>query len=101
MKLIDSLLLVIATTCALAAKAGDTQSWGRVSNALAVGLPLVAAGNAYAKGDTEGFKRYLRSAGEAEARATQARRNMSMEERRKLFPLRSYDVPIKDLLFNK
>ena len=56
MRLIDSLLLVIATTCALAAKAGDTQSWGRVSNALAVGLPLVAAGNAYEKGDTEGFK---------------------------------------------
>ena len=46
MKLIDSLLLVIATTCALTAKAGDMQSWGRVSNALAVGLPLVAAGNA-------------------------------------------------------
>jgi membrane-associated phospholipid phosphatase len=56
MKLIDSLVLVIATTCALAAKAGDTQSWGHVSNALAVGLPLVAAGQAYAKGDTEGLK---------------------------------------------
>jgi membrane-associated phospholipid phosphatase len=56
MKLFDSLLLVIATTCALAAKAGDTQSWGHVSNALAVGLPLVAAGQAYAKGDTEGLK---------------------------------------------
>ena len=61
----------------------------------------MAAGSGFMEGDTEGFKRYLRSAGEAEARATQARRNMSMEERRKLFPLRSYDVPIKDLIFNK
>jgi hypothetical protein len=59
----------------------------------------MAAGSGFMEGDTEGFKRYLRSAGEAEARATQARRNMSMEERRKLFPLSSYDVPIKELIF--
>ena len=59
----------------------------------------MAAGAGFMEGDTEGFKRYFRSAGEAEARATQARRKMSMEERRKMFPLLSYDVPIKDLIF--
>jgi hypothetical protein len=61
----------------------------------------MAAGAGFMEGDKEGFKRYMRSAGEAEARATQARRNMSMEQRRKLFPLLSYDVPIKDLIINK
>lgn len=61
----------------------------------------MAAGAGFMEGDQEGFKRYMRSAGEAEARATQARRNLSMEQRRKLFPLFSYDVPIKDLIINK
>jgi hypothetical protein len=42
---------------------------------------------------------YLRTAGEAEARAVQKRRNFTEEERRKIFPLHSYDVPIKDLIF--
>jgi hypothetical protein len=42
---------------------------------------------------------YLRTAGEAEARAVQKRRNFTDEERRKIFPLHSYDVPIKDLIF--
>jgi hypothetical protein len=42
---------------------------------------------------------YLRTAGEAEARAVQKRRNFTDEERKKIFPLHSYDVPIKDLIF--
>jgi len=41
---------------------------------------------------------YRNLAGEAEARATQSRLELSDEERRKLFPLRSYDVPIRDLI---
>lgn len=41
---------------------------------------------------------YLRTAGEAEARATQKRRNLTNEERRSIFPLESYDVPINQLI---
>ena len=43
---------------------------------------------------------YSRLAGEAESRATEARRNMTLEERQNTFPLESYDVPIEKLLVN-
>ena len=43
----------------------------------------------------EGYKRL---AGEAEARATQARMNMDMAQRRATFPLDSYDVPVNQLI---
>lgn len=45
------------------------------------------------------FDLYRRLAGEAEARAVQKRRNLTDEERRAIFPLQSYDVPIKELIF--
>jgi hypothetical protein len=45
------------------------------------------------------FDLYRRLAGEAEARATQKRRNLTNEERKAIFPLQSYDVPIKELIF--
>jgi hypothetical protein len=41
---------------------------------------------------------YKRLAGEAEARAVQARKDMPMESRRTSFPLESYDVPIDQLI---
>lgn len=41
---------------------------------------------------------YNNLAGEAEARATQARMNMNMQQRRELFPLDSYDVPADNLI---
>jgi hypothetical protein len=41
---------------------------------------------------------YQRLAGEAEARATQARMNMTMPERLKIFPFDSYDVPKEQLI---
>lgn len=41
---------------------------------------------------------YRRLAGEAEARATQARMNMDMAERLKTFPADSYDVPLDQLI---
>lgn len=44
---------------------------------------------------------YLRTAGEAEARATQKRRNMTTEERRAKFPVESYDVPINQLIIRQ
>ena len=44
---------------------------------------------------------YLRSAGEAEARAAQNRMNMTNAERRAKFPYESYDVPINDLIVTK
>jgi len=44
------------------------------------------------------FDLYQKLAGEAEARATEKRLDLSDEQRRKLFPYKSYDVPIKDLI---
>ena len=41
---------------------------------------------------------YRRLAGEAEARATQARMKMNAAQRREVFPLDSYDVPIDQLI---
>jgi hypothetical protein len=41
---------------------------------------------------------YRRLAGEAEARATQARMNMTPEQRRAMFPEESYDVPMNELI---
>lgn len=41
---------------------------------------------------------YRRLAGEAEARATQARMNMTPAERRATFPYESYDVPLNQLI---
>lgn len=46
----------------------------------------------------EPVEAYRNLAGEAESRATQARMKMTEEERRKIFPLNSYDVPIKNLI---
>lgn len=43
---------------------------------------------------------YRRLAGEAEARATQARRNMSAAERAQVAPGESYDVPINEQIVN-
>lgn len=45
-----------------------------------------------------GKEYYRRLAGEAEARATQARMNMTPAERRATFPFDSYDVPVDQLI---
>lgn len=44
---------------------------------------------------------YRRLAGEAEARATQARMNLTPEQRLALFPADSYDVPLDQLIVRK
>lgn len=41
---------------------------------------------------------YRRLAGEAEARATQARMNMNAAQRREVYPFDSYDVPVDQLI---
>lgn len=41
---------------------------------------------------------YRSLAGEAEARATQARMNMNAEQRREVYPFDSYDVPVDQLI---
>lgn len=49
--------------------------------------------------DTESpFEQYRRLAGEAEARATQARIGLTPQQRRALFPEDSYDVPIREMI---
>lgn len=45
------------------------------------------------------FEQYRRQMGEAEARAAAARRMLTPEQRRQLFPEDSYDMPITDLLY--
>lgn len=44
---------------------------------------------------------YRRLAGEAEARATEARRMLNPEQRRALFPADSYDVPLDSLIIRR
>lgn len=46
----------------------------------------------------QAYKSYRSLAGEAEARATQARMNLNAAQRRELFPLDSYDVPVDQLI---
>lgn len=50
---------------------------------------------------SDSYDGYRLLAGEAEARATQARRNMTAEERRAKFPAESYDVPIDQLIIRQ
>ena len=45
------------------------------------------------------FEQYQRQMGEAEARAVAARRQLTPEQRRMLFPEDSYDMPLSDLLY--
>ena len=44
---------------------------------------------------------YRKLAGEAEARATQARMNLTQQQRRALFPEESYDVPLNELVIQR
>ena len=52
----QALIFSMATAFTGVATAGGTQTWGHVSDALAIGLPLVAAGKAFGTGDSEGVK---------------------------------------------
>ena len=56
MKQTKALLLTFFTAFAGLAQAGGPQTWGHASDALAIGLPLVAAGKAFTSGDSEGVK---------------------------------------------
>lgn len=49
----------------------------------------------------EAFQKYRLLAGEAEARAAAARRGLTDQQRRELFPFSSYDVPINKLILQK
>lgn len=52
----------------------------------------------FAKGGAPEDNAYRRLMGEVEARAVQSRMNLSAEQRRALFPLDSYDVPLDSLI---
>jgi hypothetical protein len=52
------------------------------------------------KGASDPYKAYRNLAGEVEARAVQSRMNMTPSERLQKFPLESYDVPVRSLLFS-
>lgn len=56
MKSAKALVLFFAITVAGVANAGGVQTWGHLSDALAVGLPLLATGTAFGKGDSQGVK---------------------------------------------
>lgn len=49
----------------------------------------------------EAFQKYRLLAGEAEARAAAARRTLTDEQRRKLYPYASYDVPVNQLIIKR
>jgi membrane-associated phospholipid phosphatase len=62
------------------ANAGGVQTWGHVSDALAVGLPLLAAGTSFGKGDSQGVKELTYSVG-ATLAATTALKSLIHEQR--------------------
>lgn len=64
------------------------------------GLPAGGTESMFGLGG-EAFQKYRLLAGEAEARAVAARRGMTDEQRRALFPLSSYDVPLNQLIYKK
>ncbi len=47
------------------------------------------------------IKEYRKLAGEAEARATQARMGLTQQQRRELFPAQSYDIPLNELTIRR
>lgn len=80
MKSAKALVLFFAITVAGVANAGGVQTWGHVSDALAVGLPLLAAGTAFGKGDSQGVKELTYSLG-ATLAATTALKSLIHEQR--------------------
>lgn len=64
------------------------------------GLPAGGTESMFGIGD-DAFRQYQLLAGEAEARAAAARRTMTNEQRRAIFPLSNYDVPINQLIYRK
>jgi membrane-associated phospholipid phosphatase len=65
LKLSKHLLLSLTLATACVANAGGPKTWGSASDVTAIGLPLVALGNVYVKGDTEGFKELSYTLGSA------------------------------------
>lgn len=47
------------------------------------------------------IEEYRKLAGEAEARATQARMGLTQQQRRELFPAQSYDIPLNELTIRR
>jgi membrane-associated phospholipid phosphatase len=80
MKSAKALVLSIAFTLSGVANAGGVQTWGNVSDALAVGLPLLAAGHAFGKGDSQGVKELTYTLGSTLA-ATTALKSLIHEQR--------------------
>ena len=80
MKSAKALVLSFAVSMAGIANAGGVQTWGHVSDALAVGLPLLAAGTAFGKGDSQGVKELTYSLG-ATLAATTALKSLIHEQR--------------------
>jgi membrane-associated phospholipid phosphatase len=80
MKSAKALVLSFAVSIAGVANAGGVQTWGHVSDALAVGLPLLAAGTAFGKGDSKGVKELTYSLG-ATLAATTALKSLINEQR--------------------
>lgn len=77
------------------AAANELESAGRYDEAKSIRLSINA------DAPRMRYDAYRHLAGEAEARATQARRNMTAEERRAKFPVESYDVPIDQLIIRQ
>ena len=80
MKSAKALVLSFAVSMAGIANAGGVQTWGHVSDALAVGLPLLAAGHAFGKGDSQGVKELTYTLGSTLA-ATTALKSLIHEQR--------------------
>lgn len=77
------------------AKESNSDGWNEI---IKNKQTLIKGGIPFSGDRNDGYKRL---AGEAEARATEARGPLSLSQRRGVFPEDSYDVPLADLIFRK
>ena len=73
----------------------ESQFYAEVLKDIKTKHPLASSDDIANIASTEAFRRYRALMGEAEARATQARANLTAAERRNVLPEASYDLPLQ------
>ena len=74
---------------------GESQFYAEILKDVKTKHPLASSADIANIASTEAFRRYRALMGEAEARATEARANLTAAERRNVFPETSYDLPLQ------
>ena len=74
---------------------GESQFYAEILKDVKTKHPLASSADIANIASTEAFRRYRALMGEAEARATEARANLTAAERRNVLPEKSYDLPLQ------